>query len=215
LQLVQDAQQVLQKVQDYTCLLIKQERIRGKMLPEDFIELKLRQQPFSVYMRWVGPRDMAGQEVCFVAGRNNNKMRVHPTGLKGALGFITIDPRDPRVFEHSHHTITETGLANLTERLRQAWALERTLNKTRIQIAEYEYNRRRCLRVDAVRSDPAGGQCPFWRTIAYFDKETHLPVRVELYDWPRGGNPTGDLVECYSYVNLRFNVSLTDAVFNH
>jgi hypothetical protein len=39
-------------------------------------------------------------------------------------------------------------------------------------------------------------------------------VRAEVYDWPaKKGNPNGELLECYSYVNLKFNVGLTDAAF--
>jgi hypothetical protein len=50
----------------------------------------------------------------------------------------------------------------------------------------------------------------------YVDKDLRLPVRVEVYDWPaRNGDPRGELLECYSYINLRFNVGLTDAAFEN
>jgi Protein of unknown function (DUF1571) len=39
-------------------------------------------------------------------------------------------------------------------------------------------------------------------------------VRFEAYDWlAAGGNPQGELLECYSYIDLKFNVGLTDAAF--
>jgi hypothetical protein len=39
-------------------------------------------------------------------------------------------------------------------------------------------------------------------------------VRVEAYDWPtRDVNPKGELLECYSSINLRFNPGLTDETF--
>ena len=54
------------------------------------------------------------------------------------------------------------------------------------------------------------------RCVVYVDKELKLPVRVEVYDWPTPrGNPTGDLLECYSYTNLRFNLGLTDAALEN
>jgi hypothetical protein len=216
LQLVGQAQHAYQGVRDYSCLLVKQERVRGKLLPENLIELQFRVQPFSVSMRWLAPREFNGQQVCYVAGRNNDMMRVHASGLKGIAGFISVAVRDPRVFEHSAHTITETGIGNLIEQLRVGWEAARRLNKTQVQIAEYEYNRRRCTRVELVRTDRTAENCPFCRTVAYFDKENHLPIRVELYGWPQmGGNPSGDLMECYSYANLRLNVGVPDAVFNH
>ena len=48
----------------------------------------------------------------------------------------------------------------------------------------------------------------------YFDKETHLPVRVECYDWPHFDGDKGEPIEVYSYVNLRANVGLGDVHFN-
>jgi hypothetical protein len=216
MQLAVAARQSFQSVRDYTCLMIKQERIQGQMEPENVMEVKIRNQPFSVYLRWLGPRSLAGQEACFVAGRNDNMMRVHPTGFKGAFGFISISPNDPRVMEHSRHRITEAGLGNLIERLNTCWQFDLRKNTAEVRIAQYEYNKRRCARVEIFRPDKDTGPCAFYRTVAYFDKETRLPVRLELYDWPRtGGNTGGDLVESYSYVNTRFNVGLTDAVFDH
>ena len=65
-----------------------------------------------------------------------------------------------------------------------------------------------------IRPDSAGKQIPFHRSIVYFDKENHLPIRAENYDWPHPPvDPNGGLVESYSYVNLRLNVGLSDALF--
>jgi hypothetical protein len=52
------------------------------------------------------------------------------------------------------------------------------------------------------------------RVVVYFDNGLKLPVRAEVYDWPTPkGDPKGELLECYSYINLKFNVGLTDAAF--
>ena len=51
--------------------------------------------------------------------------------------------------------------------------------------------------------------------MVFFDKENRLPIRVENYDWPRaGGTQGGDLLEEYSYADLRLNVGLGDQHFN-
>ena len=55
-----------------------------------------------------------------------------------------------------------------------------------------------------------------YRNVTYFDNETHLPVRMECYDWPRlGGPPEGELLECFSYVNVQFNVPVSDKLFSN
>src|SRR5438105_14581093 len=101
LRLLTDARQIYQRVNDYTCTLIKQERVGGQLQPENVIAMKFRKQPFSVYMKWHGPRQFVGQEVCYVHGRNNSMMRVHASGILGVAGFVSIDPRDPKVMQHS------------------------------------------------------------------------------------------------------------------
>jgi hypothetical protein len=203
-------------VRDYTCLFIKRERLRGQLQPDNLIDMKVRTQPFSVYLRWLGPKAFEGQEACYATGRNNGMMRVHSTGLASVAGFVTLDTRDPRVMQNSRHTITEAGIGNLIAVLAQRWEMERRLNKTQVAVAEYTYAQRPCTRVELVHREPIAGPATFARSVVYFDKANHLPIRVENYDWPRpGGSPEGDLLESYSYVNLRTNVGLTDAVFNH
>ena len=74
---------------------------------------------------------------------------------------------------------------------------------------------RACVRVEVTNLQRReGDQC--WRTVLYLDKENRMPVRIECYDWPRqDGPPEGDLIEIFSYINLRFNVGLTEKDFSY
>ncbi|MHB1424421.1 MAG: DUF1571 domain-containing protein [Gemmataceae bacterium] len=217
LRLIREAQQAYQNVRDYTCLLVKRERVNGALPPDNVMEMKVRTQPFSVYLRWLQPRSEAGQEVCYVAGKNDGKMRVHPKGMLGSVaGFVSLDTNDPRVRQSSKRSITEAGIGNAIDRFSRAWENERRLNlTTQVQVAEYEYNRRRCVRVETIHPTNANGHFLYFRDVVYFDKETHLPVRLEFYDWPRQIGDTGQLVEVYSFANMKLNVGLGDEVFNH
>jgi hypothetical protein len=216
LRLIAEAKQSFQGVTDYSCLFVKRERIRGQLQAENLIDMKVRNQPFSVYLRWLGPQNLVGQEACYVAGANNGMLRVHSTGLAGAVGFISVEPTDPRVMQNNRHPITDAGIGRLIDKYGQRWEMERRLNKTQVRVGEFEYNQRRCMRVEAIHPDNSGGQFYSYRNLVYFDKATHLPIRVENYDWPKqGGPPGGELVESYSYANLRLNVGLGDDVFKH
>src|SRR5262249_19344032 len=175
-QLLANARQKFATVTDYTCTLVKQERIRGQMQPENVIAMKVRNQPYSVYMYWHAPKNFAGQEVCYVAGRNNGMMRVHSAGLLKMAGWVSVDPADPRAQQHSRHRIDEGGIGNLIERTWKGWQEERQLNKSQVIIAEYEFNKRRCLRVEISRPDRNAGKYYCYRSVTYFDKETSLPV---------------------------------------
>jgi hypothetical protein len=215
LRLIAEARQSYQRVADYQCFFIKREVLNRQLQPENVISMTVRTQPFSVYMNWLRPNQLAGQEACYVTGRNNGMMRVHSTRLIGRAGFVSIAPNDPRALQNSRHMITEAGIGNLIEKLAQRWQLENQLNRTQVQIAEYEYDKKRCTRVETIHPDTAGNQIIFYRTIVYFDQVTRLPIRIENYDWPRSpGDRNGMLVESYSYADLRLNVGVSEQVFN-
>src|SRR5882724_1004735 len=90
-------------VKDYTCMLVSQERVKGKLLDQNFIQLKMKTEPFSVRMRWLGPEKDKGQEVIFVEGKNNNKMMVKTNKFGGI--WVTKDVSDPLVTQYSRHNI--------------------------------------------------------------------------------------------------------------
>src|SRR5947209_3394155 len=72
--------------------------------------------------RWPrsAPRAVAGKEASYVQGRHNGKMRAKTGGALGLVGFVTIDPRDPRAMQGTRHSVTEAGIGNLIDRLAQA-----------------------------------------------------------------------------------------------
>ena len=114
--LVAEARQAWAGLTDYTCVLVRRERVGGGLRPEETMLMKAQREPYSVYLRWAAPQDMAGQEVCYVAGRHDGRMMVRPAGLFGSLGFLALDPNDPRARARSNHTITEAGLNPLPVR---------------------------------------------------------------------------------------------------
>ena len=217
LRLVAAAKQMYAQVQSYRCVLISQERINRDLKPENVMELTYRKNPLSIYMRWIGPKDKVGQEVCYVQGKNQNKLRVLPKGgMSGLLGWTSFDIDSPTVKQNSRHIITETGFANIIDQCEKHWTRERTMGKTAASVAEYEYNKRRCIRVEATHTayDPSFYS---YRFVVFFDKETRLPVRMESYDWPRAGSPQGgELLECFSFVNVTdINANCPETTFMH
>src|SRR5947199_1739391 len=211
--LIADARASFGRVRDYMGTLVKQERVGGQLQPEQFIGLRVRQQPFSVHLKWQRPKQFDGQEAAYVAGKNGNKMRAKASGLAGAVGFLSMDPTDPRAMKQSRHAITETGIGHLIETVARGYEIEHRLPPSQVQtrIADYAFQQRPCTRMETVHL-VNNGQFYCHRCVVYFDKAMKLPVRFEAYDWPApGGNPNGELLECYSYIDLKFNVGLTDA----
>ncbi|HYV36484.1 MAG TPA: DUF1571 domain-containing protein [Gemmataceae bacterium] len=212
LNLIRQAQASYGMVNSYQCVLIAQERVSGKLLPENVMQLSFRKNPFSVYMKWIAPQDKVGQEVLFVYGQNQNRMQVMAAGFAKSFGWMNKEVNDPLVMQHSRHKITETGMGNLIERCTKCWEAERLQGLTEVRLNEYEYNKRRCVRIETWHTQKHPNfYC--WRNVVYLDSESHLPVRMECYDWPQGNGPQGgELLECFSYIDVNFN-QVQDNIF--
>jgi hypothetical protein len=206
----------LQTVRDYECRLVKHERVCGVLLPESVLTMKVRTSPFSVYIRCDSPEADRGLEVCYVEGRNDGKMRVHPPHIMGVLGFWTVATDDPRAFEKNRHTVTEAGFAHLLDATARAWNLERSLGKTVVRITDDEIAGRACTRIETMHPDRTAGPFYGFRCFLWMDKATRLPAGADTYDWPRAGGPAdGELLESYRFLGVRCNVGLSDKMFSH
>ena len=215
MRLITEARARFEKVTDYTCTLVKKERINGQLTPVNVIAMSVHNEPFSVDLRWIEPKNMVGQEACYVTGRNKGKMRAKSAGFLGAVGFMSIDPTDPRALKTSKHAITQSGIDNMIHSFAEKWEIERQLNVTQVRIGEYEYNKRRCIRVETIHPTNPDNQFLTYRTLLYFDKDSRLPIRMECYDWPHQQGEAGELSEVVSFANLRLNVGVDNAMFNH
>jgi uncharacterized protein DUF1571 len=212
--LLDEARQSFRKVRDYECSLVKRECVNGTLLPECVMTMKVQNKPFSVYLRCESPSADKGLEVCYVDGRNDGMMRVHPNGLVGIFGFFTLDPRDARACEKNRHCITEAGLGNLLESTARYWEMERRLKRTVVLITDDEVDSRPCTRIETIHPDRNAGSFYGYRCVLWLDKKTFLPLGAETYDWPHRGSPEGgELLESYRYLNLRSNVGLSDDTF--
>ncbi len=216
--LIADAQTSFGRVRDYSGLFYRQERVNGQMQPEQTIQLRVRQQPFSVHMKWLGPQKLIGQEAYYVAGKNNNQVKVKGAGaLLGAVGFLSFDPKDPKIMSTNRHPITEAGIGNLIDQLVQGHESEKrqSPDQSVLSFAEFKFLNRPVTKMESAHRTN-NGQFYCHRTVVFIDKDTKLPVRFEAYDWPRqGGTPNGDMLECYSFVDVKFNLGLNDSAFSH
>jgi hypothetical protein len=214
IRLIETARERYRDVRDYTCRLVQRERVGDKMPPETVMSMALRAQPFSVHLKWLEPRSMAGQEAVYVAGRNGGRMRVRAAGLLGAVGFVTLEVDDARARRSSRHNITEAGFGNLIERFAEGWPRERAHGGVVVHIDDFSFAGRPCTRVETIHAMNPDGFFLFSRSVIYFDSATHLPIRVENYGWPRHSGEAESLLEEYSYLDLRLNVGLGDEMFN-
>ena len=201
LRLVGEASRAWAQVNDYTCILVRRERVRDRLQPEEVMLMKVRREPSSVYLRWVAPQALAKQEACYVAGRNEGKMRVRGAGLFGAIGFVSLEINDPRGRERSTHTITEAGVGPLIEGLRHEWEAGRSC------AARVARCRRRIRRPSgsARRGERSGGRKPGRGAIRPGDASSG---GAEWYEMD-------ELREADAFTKMRLNVGLGDRDFEY
>lgn len=212
--MLSEAKIALGKINDYSGHVIHQDRVRGKLTGDQTAEIRVKAKPASVSLKYVAPNALMGQELAFVAGRNGGKLRFKPAGSFGPDGFATVELADTRATAHTRHAASEFGIAPMVELLEKNLTIEQRLrNAVQVTVSDYVYANRPVTRFE-VFTDRAHALRFAYRTVVYVDKETKLPIRMEAYDQPTiGSSPTGELLECYSYVNLKFNQGLGDAVF--
>jgi len=202
---LQETEEALAKVDNYTASFHRIERVNGKLVPEHITFLKFK-RPFKVYMRWINP--LKGQESLYVEGANNNKVRAHGTGL---TKFITVnlDPTGGLAMENSRHPITEAGLENLVKKIGSN--LQRGLRAGELTSKDHGeqtvYGRKTRELEGVLPKDPSKGYYCY-RCIVNLDVETKMPVRTQIFDWE------DQLIECYGYEHLSLNPGLSDKDFD-
>jgi hypothetical protein len=212
-QMIAEARGRYEQLKDYSCTFYKRERIDGRLGSQHIMHMKFRTKPSSVYVKFVRPN--AGREAIFVAGRHGNKALVHDVGLgKLVAGTLALDPRGSRAMEDCRHPITEAGLGHLIEMLSTRWGIEMKPGETKVTVEPgMRVGQRSCTMIESAHPKRAPGYM-FAMVRVYFDNELGLPIRFEAYDWPRRPGQPPELLEEYTYANLRLNVGLREADFD-
>jgi len=204
---LRDAEAAYDRVTTYTAVFHKQQRVAGKLLPEETILLKCRKKPFSLYMKWIRA-PYKGSELLYVAGWNEGRARAHRGGI---LRFVTrnLDPRDPGLMAGNLRPVTSTGIGYLLEivatNIRKAIKVGELTFSERGQETVY---RRNTQILEVVIPKERAKDYDGYRYVINQDVESKILVRIRVYD------RDDQLVENYGYENLNLNAPLADADFD-
>lgn len=209
------AKQNLENVPDYSCTFVKRERIDGVLSEHQHLFLKVRHKPFSVYVYYLGPEAKKGTEAIYVEGKNDGNILAHTTGFKDTLvGTLTLKPDSARAMEGNRRPITNIGMLNLTRKTIDA--CHRGLQYPDVDIRFIpgaKLNGRLCTCMQSTHKAPRRDY-GFHMTRLFVDDEMSLPIRYEAYEWPAKAGEQPPLAEEYTYLNLKFNNSFTDADYD-
>jgi hypothetical protein len=199
-------------VRDYSCTLVKRERVDGDLLDYEHIYMKVMHQPFSVYMSFLKP--YTGREVVYIAGQNNGSMVVLDAGFKRMLGKMNLDPNGTLAMRGQKHPITDVGIRNLTAKLTKLWEAETQFGECDVTTnANTKINGRSTTMVQVVHPTPRQ-EFTFNVSRLFLDNELKVPIHFDGFKWPEKQGAEPPLEESYTYTNLKLNNGFTARDFD-
>ena len=225
LELAEEAHEsITNNIQDYTCTIVRRERIAGKLTDHQFIEAKVRHElrkgeevltPFSVYLSFVKPKSVEGREALYVEGQHAGKVFVRRGGQR--MGYLSsyVKPDSRAALKENRYPITEVGFQRFAQRMIDA--LQDDIQhdgNTKVKFYKNaKINGRSCTRVEIIHPEKAE-HFDYYRTMVFVDDEHRIPLGYVSYYWPKEGSDKPRLLEEYIYTDVQLNVGLTDTDFD-
>jgi hypothetical protein len=209
-------------IDDYSCTIVKQERINGELYPQEYMYAEIRNRkvegqqvitPFSVYLYFLRPEKIKGREVVYVEGWNDGNLAAHEANFLKIAGVVNLRPDSAMAMRGNRYPITEIGIENLIAKLIEKAERDRQYEECTVQVKEgVKINGQGCTLLEVVHPVQRP-HFDFHIARVYIDDSLQLPVRYEAWVWPTvaGGQP--ELLECYTYLNLKTNLKLEDKNF--
>jgi len=211
-------QRYQKSVSDYTCTFTKQERIGGKLGPEQQIQVRFREMPFSVLMEWTRNPEQA-RRVLYVQGQWQNDegedlAKVEPQGAIARLlvKSVALPISGSAAKAQSRRTIDQFGFGN---------ALKLIIDYASRAIASgkgslvYEGpgeidGRKTWIFKRTLPYTADGGEWPDRILIVHIDREWLLPLACYTY----ADDARRTVLARYEFSEVRLNTGLTPRDFD-
>ncbi|MBI4717985.1 MAG: DUF1571 domain-containing protein [Planctomycetes bacterium] len=203
-------------IRDYRCVMTKQERIDGVLSAEQEVEVAFREAPFSVDMCWTKNAGRV-RRLTYVAGRLAEGGRefawIIPSGAAGLLlaAGLKTDIHGADALRESRRAVDDFGFRKTLERV--IAACERARDEPAYRLRYLGIGRlddRECHVFERLLPyHDEGGPFPDRRLLLYIDREWLVPTASVAY----ADVESRELLGCYLFADVRFNLGLTDADF--
>ena len=190
------------RYRDYTCTLIKQERIRGKVGKEQWISVKFLDKPFSVAMAWTKNAPI-GDRILYVEGKYGGNMLVRPKNslARRLLGTVKRSPTGKEARKNSLRTVDRFGFQRSLRNLLAVYVEAKKAGDLKESFGGYAkvLDRNTIVAERHLTDSPKYPSC---KTRVFIDVEHLMPICVEGYD------SDNNLICRYVYKDVKFNVGL-------
>lgn len=215
-----------ENVQDYTCIMVKRERIDGQLLPYEHLLVKFRGHrseaegetnsdiPFSVYMEVLAPRAVLGREALYVDGQNEGEMLVTKGGRRNPTLTFSIRANGKMARRDNRYSITTFGLENLLARVTEVAEQDLNFDECRVRIVPNARIDDTVCTMYEVTHPVEREYFRYHLARIFVDDQLRVPIRFAAYSWPEVEGDPPQLEEEYTYRQLKFNVGLSDADFD-
>ncbi len=214
-------ERVRNDIRDYTCILVKRERVKGELGEHQFIFTKVRNRqvhegrtvvPFSVYMYFLKPSEVKGREVIYVEGQNNGKLCAHEGG-RSLLPSVWLTPDSFLAMQGQLYPITDVGIENLVLKLIERGESERRFPEVEVNFKAQARVKDRTCTVLEIRHPQRRPEYEFYLAQVFIDDQLGVPIRYAAYGWPEN-NQEPPVLEEYTYMDLKINTGLQDEDFD-
>lgn len=209
---------------DYTATLVKRERVDGVIGQQEYMFLKVRnrkvvdgklQTPLSVYLTFLSPASVKGREVIYVENRNNGYVTAHEGGMKGRfIPTVSLNPNGMFAMQGQRYPITDIGLENLMVKLIERGETARQYSDVQAEFRRNAKVKDRTCTVLQVTQPNQRPDLEFYLAQIFIDDQLQIPIRYVAYDWPKTANAKPEIIEEYTYLDVKVNVGLTDKDFD-
>jgi uncharacterized protein DUF1571 len=203
-------------VRGYQVTMQKQERLQGRLQNREVIEVAFREQPFSVFMRWLEGAKKADR-VVFVAGENEGMMLAHPSGVAGKLVKVVkrkVDSEEAR--QSGRYTVDQFGFKNSLQRILSS--LETAKQKGALHLEfqgetkVFESDQRICFKLKRTYAAPEADGTE--DLTLYVDRENFLPIGIVVRGKVDAATGNRELLGEYFFRDLRLNPQFSPQQFN-
>ena len=208
---------------DYTGVLVKRERIGNSLGEQEFMYFKIRNRktvngqvvtPLSVYLAFLKPAAVKGREVLYVENQNDGNLLAHEGGMKRMLGTHALAPTGMLAMAGQRYPMTEIGIENLVVKLIERGERDKRNGTCSVELIPGAKVSKRDCSIIQVTHPQKQDYYDFHVAQIFMDDQLKIPVRYAAYDWPKNAGDELEVIEEYTYQDLKFNVGLSDADFD-
>ncbi len=207
------AQTALQNIDanitDYSAILRKQERIDGVLMDEEIAYIKIRHNPYAVYMFFLKPHK--GRECLYP--NVDGKLVAMDCGWKRRFGKLPLDPNGALAMKGQKYPIVKLGVRELTNELVTVASQDVNFGECEVKTFQNKLNGRPVTQI-VVTHPTERSNFRYHRAELFIDNELRIPIRYAAYAWPTVAGEKPPLEESYTYLNIKINNGFTDLDFS-